>query len=254
MKKILVAATVFLVALILPLTALAAEFRVPSEKNGNADVGKNETPKNLYIAGNIVNVAGNTQGDLLAAGNSLNLTGEVENSLFAAGNTVNVEGKVGKTARLGGSNVTVSSSVGGDLFAAATNLNLASGSQVGGDLYAGAAAVSLNGEVVGLTRIAGGEVTVNGKIDGDLVVDATSVTIGDGAVINGKFSYKSPKEAVISSSAKILGPTDYQKTENKISPRLVNFRQYPWRFRFSGPHFHLGTAFGDCLLTAENQS
>jgi len=215
MKKVFAVFFVVFMVLVLPITALAAEFRVSDNNAGSADLAKDETAKNLYAAGNTVNVSGTTEGDLVVAGNTLNLSGPVEDGLFAAGANINLSGKVGHNARVGGSNVSLSNTTEGDLFVGGGMLNLTNQAKVGGDFFAGVGTLTMSGEIAGRASIAGGDITINGPINGDLKVDANKLTLGDKAVINGRLIYRAPVEATISKSAVVKGATDYTKTAVK---------------------------------------
>lgn len=215
MKKVLTMACLALICLAIPLTALAAEFRVPEEQNGSVDVTKTEVVKNLYTAGNTVNISAETKGDLVVAGNNLNLSGKVEDGLFAVGSNINITGEVGKNARIAGSVVSITSSVAGDLLIGAGTLNISDQSKVGGDLMAGVGTATIDGIVNGRARIAGGDITINGVISGDLEVDGGQLILGDKAVVGGNLIYRSEKEATISSSAVVKGTTDYSKIQAK---------------------------------------
>jgi hypothetical protein len=63
--------------------------------------------------------------------------------------------------------------------------------------------------------LAGGDITINSKITGDVEVDANKLVLGENANIGGSLTYRSPKEAQISSSAVIAGTVDFSKTETK---------------------------------------
>lgn len=214
MNKLFASVLLFAAIVALPVAALAAEFKV-SDKDGAVNVSSNESPRNLYIAGNTVNVSADTQSDLVAAGNTLNLQGSIEDSLIAAGANVNLNGEVGKNARVAGSSINVRNTVGEDLFMAGGSANLSPEAVISGDLYAATGSLTIDGRVAGRVRIAGGDTIVNGSVDGDLVVDGGKLTIGDSAVIGGKLIYKAPQEASIASGAVIRGGVDYQKTDTR---------------------------------------
>lgn len=214
MKKFVASIALVLAVLAMPVAALAAEFRAAQGNNGAVDLAKDQTAKNLYMVGNIVNVSGSTSGDLVAAGNTLNLLGSVENGLFAAGSNINLGGKVGGNTRIAGSNITINNAIGGDLFIGAATVNIAKEATIAGDLIAGIGTIDLNGDVAGNVRIAGGTVNINGKIDGDLQVEGGTLNIGDHAVINGNLKYRAEQTATISKSAVIKGSIDYQKIQS----------------------------------------
>lgn len=213
MKKIFSTLALGLICIILPTAVFAAEFR--SSQNGSVELGKNESAKNLYIAGNSVNVSGTAKGDLVAAGNTINVSGPVGDGLFAAGSSINVSGAVGKNARIAGSNINIVSNIGGDLLVGGATLTISPESSIGGDLVAGVNTMTLNGPVNGKLMLAGNDITINSKIDGNVEVEANNLVLGDNANIGGSLTYKSPKAAQISSSAVVAGTTDFKKTKTE---------------------------------------
>ena len=214
MKKIFIVLALSLAVLVPPAVTLAAEFR--TSENGSVDLLKDQSAKNLYIAGNTVNVSGTAKGDLTVAGNTLNLNGPVEDSLFAVGNIINLSGIVNKNARIAGSSINIISSIKEDLIVGAAALTISPEATIGGDLIAGVGDLSLSAPVSGNVKISGSEIIIDSKINGDVTVYATKgLILGDKANIGGSLTYRSPEEAQISSSAVVSGKTDYTKMETK---------------------------------------
>jgi len=208
MKKILLSIACALV--LIPSAAFAAEFR--ASKSGDEAVGATENVKNLYVAGTTVNSEARAKGDLVAAGQNLNINGSVEHSLLACGSNVNVGASVGTTARVMGGTVVFSGKTAEDLTAAGGTLSLMKDSEVAGDLMIAGGQLSLSGKVLGDAWIAGSTVTINGQINGDVVVrGAEQLTISKSAVINGNLKYYSSNTAVVEDGAVIKGATDYIK-------------------------------------------
>jgi len=216
MKKFLALFCLSFVLVLLPVAALAAEFR--SSQDTSISLDKSETAKNLYIAGNTVNVSGTAQGDLTAAGNTINLDGPVQDGLFAFGNNLNIDSSVGQNARVAGGNVNLNGDISGDFMAAGSIVSVGKDSVVSGDLIVGAGQVTIDGKVEGMARIAASDVTISGTINGNVDIYATKVIISNDAYIGGNLTYHAPEQATISSSAKIIGKTDFQKTEQQKFP------------------------------------
>lgn len=93
---------------------------------------------------------------------------------------------------------------------------MSSDAGVFGDFVAAGSQVNMNGKVSGNARIVGNTIVINGEIAKDLLIDGVeNLTISDGAIIGGKITYSSNKEATISPNAKITGGIDFKKTEKR---------------------------------------
>jgi len=213
MRKILL--VLGLILFIVPAFAFAAEFKSSPEGNGTVVIGKNETPKNLYVAAGTVTVDGKTNGDLIAAGQTVNISGDVENNLEVAGNNLNLKGNIGKNARVLANTLNLDNKVGGDFMAGGKDINLSKGSEVDGDLVIAGNSVLLDGKVLGNVSGMGGTITINGEVTGNVTLkNINRLVVGNEAVINGKLIYSSPSEAQISSEAKLIGGTEFNKINN----------------------------------------
>lgn len=206
MKKLLV--SLALILLVTPVLAFAAEFRT---NDSLATVKKDENPTNLYIASQTVNVDGNVNKDLVVAGSTLNINGNVQNSLIAAGGTLNLNGKVGNNARLAGGSLNISGTVEGDVTAGGGTVTVDSGAVINGDLMVAGGNLTMDGKVGGSIYLAGGNATINGTVGGVIKANVGKLTFGDKAVVNGKVTYWSQNEAQISGTADLKAGTDYHK-------------------------------------------
>jgi hypothetical protein len=191
-KTILAISLVF--AMMLPVLAFAADFKTET-------AGKNDNVRNLYIAGQNVNVDANVNGDLTGAGNIVNVNGNVEKSTQLAGSTVNIKGNVGDNLRVAASNLNVDGNVGEDAVVFVGQVTFGSGNQIAHDLILFGGSAVLNGTVKGKVVGYAGDVTINGTVDGDVdLKDVGKVTLGSNAVINGKLTYSSSQKSDIKES------------------------------------------------------
>lgn len=205
MKKLTL---LFLVGMVLvwPIATLAATFQAGESYS----LGRGQSvTDDLYVGSGSIAVSGNVQGDLIAAGGNISVTGGVSEDLMIAGGMLTVSGSVGDDARIAGGNVTLDGSVADDVFVAGGQIHLTSSSVVQGDVV-----------------VAGGQVTLNGRINGNVKVISGKVSLGDTAIIGGNFSYTSPEQAMISSSARISGMTSFNQVqkfdrEKFIGPFIV---------------------------------
>lgn len=216
-KKFL--ALIALVAITFPAGALAADY---IGSKGNLDlVRKGENIKTLYIVNNQVNIEADVSNDLYAAGQNIVIDGNVaDDSFVASSNNITVNGSTGDSLKAAGQTININSNIGSDLFMAGTTLNFSKDSVVKDDLNAAGSFITIEGKVGNDFRFAGTTVEINGEIDGDAIINAETVKIGDRAVIKGTLNYKSPNEAQIASGAQIED-IRYNQTVERMNKQSV---------------------------------
>jgi cytoskeletal protein CcmA (bactofilin family) len=200
-------------AMLLPLSVSAAEFRAGQE----ASLNSGETIQgNLYLGGGNVTDTGAVKGDLVIGGGTILVNGPVGQDLLIGGGTITVTSDVGGDLRIGGGNITVQGKIAGDAVIGGGQIILA-GTQVGGDAVIGGGNITIDAPVNGSLKAGGGQVTINAPIKGDVYVQANKLFLGPKAVINGNLSYTSPAQATIESGALVHGKTDYIKSVTSTS-------------------------------------
>jgi len=163
---------------------------VPAQQVGGNVVLDTSAAEDQYLAGGSVTLRADAAGDVIAAGGRILLDGRIDGDVNAAGGMIDLFGRVADDARLAGGRLTVGAEVGGDLIVAG-----------------GSVALQRDTTVTGRAWLTGGKLEINGHIGGDL--KATGVRIGPKAQIAGKFTYRSPREAVIEQGAKITGTVEH---------------------------------------------
>lgn len=198
--------------------------------------------EDLYVAGTEVIIDGTVKGDLVAFAGQVHVNGTVEGDVMAAGQCVVLNGQVQDGARIAGQvlKVTSKAKVGNDLLAMGFSLETENGCAIDGDvLYAGYQA-KVGGTIAGNLTAALVNCELGGSIGGDaqLKVDGDKgtpptyafgqpppigmpqvpggLTIDETAKIDGKLSYRSPREAKIHKDAVIAGTIDH--TVPKVEP------------------------------------
>jgi hypothetical protein len=204
--SILLLATVLLV----PASgAFAAQFRAGE----TVTIPKEEVlSENAYLAGGEVTVSSAPLKDLVAAGGQLTINGQVWGDALLAGGSVNVLEPIQGDLRVAGGQVKVAHAVRGDLILAGGQVSVLPGSTISGDAVIAGGDVVVDGIINGTTRIYGGVIRINGTISGPLYVRAgESVSFGDKAIIKGQFIYSAPAEAAVTEGAKM--PENVQFTQ-----------------------------------------
>jgi cytoskeletal protein CcmA (bactofilin family) len=169
---------------------------------------------NLYKAGRNLIVSGEIKGDLIAAGQNINITGKIGKDAAIAGQNINLMGEIGEDARLAGTTIILGSNIKGDAIIFGAEVHVLANNNLDGDIFIGGGNVVIDGNINGKAKIFGGKVVINGHVAQDATIVADQeLVIGSNAVIDGKIEYKSSKEAVIVSGAKINKEMSFQKIE-----------------------------------------
>ena len=167
----------------------------------------------LYVAGGGIDIAGSVFGDLIAAGGMVDMNGLVSGDLLIAGGDVAVYGDVQDDLRAAAGQMELSGNVAGDVVVATGMLKMSASSSVVGDVRVAAGTVIMNGVVNGEFKMVGGELLVGGTFNGDVNVTAEKITLGEGAVLNGNFTYKSPNEVEMADGSVVRGEVVFDQVE-----------------------------------------
>lgn len=203
MKKQTLISAVSLIAVSLAFSASAAMVRTGEKYTLGAGESVGE---NLYVGSADINISGDVRGDLMAGGGNIMVTGQNYRDVMLLGGSITVLGPTSDDLRMAGGNLVIGKSVGGDLTVAGGNIHLLSDAIVGGEMIAVGGNITVDGTVTKDLAVMGGDLTINGKVLGNVRIQSIQkLTIGSGAVINGKLTYASANDAVIMEGAKITG-------------------------------------------------
>lgn len=182
----------------------AADIKTSKDGAGKAEVTSEETFRNLFIADSAVSVkAKEIKKDLFAAGQTVDIDSQVEHNVFAAGNGVTVKGTIGGNIFAAGNTLSISGKIDGDVFLAGAMVVFEKDAELTGNIYSVGGDLKIFGKVMGDVSASGGTVTLGGTITGKTNVNAgTSLTVTKSAVIE-NLIYSAPKEATIDSGAVI---------------------------------------------------
>lgn len=138
----------------------------------------------LYVAGGRVDVSADILWDLITAGWEIILNGAIQQDAILAGGDIEINQPVGDDVRVAGWAVTIRADVGWDLVVFAGDLRVEKWVTIGWDLIVFAETITMNGEVLGETRIGWEKLYLNGSLlwNADLKVQKFSSETGSGAI------------------------------------------------------------------------
>jgi cytoskeletal protein CcmA (bactofilin family) len=180
-------ALILMSVLVVVACAGAAGFSADTVKSGSyVHVPAGEVLKGgTVLAGSVVVIDGDVDGDLLAFAAYVEVNGDVNGDLLAAAATVIVNGNVTGSAQYYGAGVTNAGSIAGSLAASG-------------------AALFLRGNVAGDVASSGGATWLGGVFGGDVEAESGYLAVEDGARLGGDLSYR-VEELDLSPAAVIAG-------------------------------------------------
>lgn len=168
-----------------------------------------------YVSGENVETPDVVKGDVYAIGSKIHIKGRVEGDLVATGGTIEVDGDVRGNARVIGGQVILNGKVGNNVTAIGGNLQMNRGATIGGNASFTGGGVVIDGVIDGKVTLNASNVTVNGKIGGNLKGREGQLRLGANSEIGGNLNYKSGNKAIIDPGAKIGGEVTYSPSEVK---------------------------------------
>lgn len=148
-----------------------------------------EVERNEQVFGSSVRTATTVKGDFSAVGGRVVLDRAVADDALLMGGTVDVLAPVGEDLRAVGGDISVESSVGGDVLAAAGTLRLTNAAQVGGRAELAGGDVLIDGRVNGSLNVHARRLVLNGPVGGDVQVSVEQLELGSKARVDGGLRY-----------------------------------------------------------------
>lgn len=156
----------------------------------------------------------------------------VSDNLIVGAGMVRINGQVEGDLIVAGGQVQISGLIAGDLIATGGSITLDETASVGKNLRIAGGQIIINSKTNGNINAYGGEVQINGPVDGNVVVNAGSFTLNNlvngstrieageinlekKAIIVGDFKYSSTNKPNITTTAKIHGKTIILPREEK---------------------------------------
>ena len=175
-------------------------------RSGDNIVIREKVDRDLYIAGGNVTINAPINGDLITAGGTIIINDSITQDLIIAGGNVMVNGYIGDDVRCAGGSIAISGDIKGDLVVAGGQIIVDEGVVINGDLLVTGGEVTVDGIIHGYIRSAsgtftlngkagkgisgrGGEIAVNGTVNGPATLAAKKISLGADALFNDNVTY-----------------------------------------------------------------
>lgn len=152
--------------------------------------------RELWLRADTIETRGRTQHHLFALGGVANAAGAFEKDLWLATRTSTVTADIRENARLlGGDTVIFNGRTGAHLMAAARDtVQLGASAVVGQDAALAGRQVIMQGRINGDARIRAAHAVIGGHVGGSLQIQANHITFLPGTRIGGNLDYAAPTE------------------------------------------------------------
>jgi cytoskeletal protein CcmA (bactofilin family) len=202
----------------LVMTALAVALGLPVGASA-AEIHKNETrytlptdavvKTDLIVFGKSIQIDGTVDGDLIVFGNSLTITGHVTGDVIAFGAITRIDGAVDGSVRAFSNQLTLRGKIGKNLMVFGAQVETEPQSTVGWGATLFGGEMTLNGRIERDVLAHTKSTELNGYVGGNTNLRASDMfTIGSQAQIMGKIKYAGSSQPVINSGARLVSPVD----------------------------------------------
>jgi len=207
-------------------------FRSTPTDSGDVTVALgSDVDGDLVVAGRNVNVQKEIKGDLTAAGANVTMVGPVQGYVMAAGSNVNINGAVGNDLWAAGASVNVNAPVTDNVRLAGNSIILQPQASVGRDAYLAGNSVEVLGRVERNLLVNATETRLSSEVGGSVRSRTGVLKVLPGAVIRGDLVVRSPTPPEISQGAQVLGRVQYDQERGGRGWSLMNWL-WQWLFMF----------------------
>ena len=190
--------------LLLPIQLILANTVVRSGET--VTLAENQSIEgSFYVIGGTVALSGKVTGDTTVIGGNVTIGGEVTEDLAVLAGTVNIQSPVKEDVRIVAGQATITENIEGDLVVIGGKVNISSKATIKGDVLFYGGELIVEGTIEGKLLGSSESIRVDGPVKGGIDVTVHTLTLGDQANITGDVSYTSNVDAVRSPNATVTG-------------------------------------------------
>lgn len=160
-----------------------------------------------------VRVVGLIKGDALLAAGEVQMLGDVGGDVRAFSGRYMQTGAVYGEVSIAAGAIVIDGDIGDDLWAAGEDIELRAQTRIGEDARIAGEDVLIRGRIDGNLGVVADQVALDGRIFGNVTIDAKRIVIGPNATIEGKLRWRSAEEPVVLSGAIITGGVEGKLTD-----------------------------------------
>lgn len=209
---------VLCLAILLPSAALAAD----AVTGNNVTLAKGDNRVGTYyVAGQVLTVDGDVDGDVVCAGQTVTINGNVKGDVLCAAQSLTINGPVDGSVRAVGQLVNVNGAVGRNITVGGQNFTLGGNAKVGGEVTVGADSAVMNGEIARDIYVGATSFELGAATGGNVNAYIEKLNFGEKASVGGKFDYTSNQTFALDKT-KVKGQVSRHAPVTKTaSPRTV---------------------------------
>ena len=161
--------------------------------------------------GGEVTLDATVRGDALLAGGSVVVRGTIDEDLYAAGGEVEMSGHVAGSARIAGGEI-----------------DLDRDTVIDGAVSIAGGRVSVAGRMGQYLQVAAGRAYLDGRVEGDVEVAGGELSVGPDAVINGSLTFRGPKPPQVAEGAQVRGGVRHIEKDQHAAKAVVGLFALLW--------------------------
>lgn len=166
----------------------------------------------IYAGGSTVVLDGEAADDVFAAGETVVVHQTVGRNLYVAGRKIDVSGPIVGDAFGTGYSLSFSGSTAGRVYAAGYEVRLLPSNKIGEGARLLGRTIAIDGDIEGSLLAAGEAIALAGRIDGDVFIEAESLTVSPDAFVSGDLIYSVDHEIEIPSG--VVGGSIVERVED----------------------------------------
>jgi cytoskeletal protein CcmA (bactofilin family) len=214
----------------LTVTAVFVGGTVSLADGHGEDMVSRQLGNDLFATGGDVRLAEEIYGDAIAAGGEVALNGTVRGDALVAGGRLALGGTVDEDLYASGGEVRVTGHIAGSTRLAGGEIELDRDSVIDGGASIAGGHVSVDGRLGQYVQIAAGSVRINGQVAGDVEAAGGELSVGPQAVIEGSLTFRGPEPPEVAAGAQIRGGVKHieEKHDARILRRMLGTLALVW--------------------------
>jgi len=183
------------------------------KKGQSVVIGEEEgIDDDLMVFARTLDIRGMINGDVYAFAQNVNIAGDIDGTIFTGAATIDIDVMAARSIWAGGGTVNISGDIMNNVVLFGGGIRIDENAMVGKDLKVYGGEVKVEGEVNGSIKVGADRFIMAGR-SGQVTVEAKEVTISSPARITGDLIVRGKKEPTIETGAVIEGETKFEETK-----------------------------------------